>query len=119
MIQTTLGEIVNAYPVLVELSHERVSAKTAYSIHKLLNLLAKDNEHFEKQRADAVRELGKDEGNGVVTVLPDNMSEFQSRMQHLVSVPVEVLWTPLHLDDLVCPIQGAQVGQLGPFLVAE
>ena len=57
-IQTTLGALVQAEPALAPICALKLSARSAYHLKKLAQLVAIETEHFHKERDRYITEMG-------------------------------------------------------------
>lgn len=117
MIETKLGYVVAADPVLKELSKERLPVKTAYQLMKLLRRVNEEAQLFEVQRVKLCQELGEVQGDQFV-VTQANTEKFVTEMTTLVELSVNIDLHPLSLESLgTSTISAADLNALGPFVV--
>lgn len=102
MIETTIGALVRAEPVLARLGELRLAAKVSYHVMKLARLTAAETTHFEQQRIALVRELGAPRADGEVEIARDGPAwpEFVRRLHEHGAVSVTLAWRPLTLTML-------------------
>ena len=127
-IQTTLGALVNAEPVLMRLSDLRLPAKSAYHLAKLCKLVLAEVQHFHTERERIVKTLGEERpptpdeaaqngGTPVTEVTPENRGEFFRQLQELAAVDVAIAWKPLALEALAAvDVSADEVNVLGALL---
>lgn len=118
-IQTTLGALVNAESALAPLCALKLSAKSAYHMKKLAQLVAGETKHFNAERDALIKELGtkRDDGNFELTPDNDQMPTFVTKVTELAAVPVEIPWGPITLAMLADERVSAQdLAALGPLL---
>lgn len=126
MITLSLGALVNAEPALSRLGTQRLPAKTAYQVAKLIRKVADDTKHFQGQRNALIKELGADRpatdaekatgsGETVTEVTVENRPAFFARLQELADVSVDLDATPVDLATLG-EISPADLIALGPLV---
>lgn len=129
MITTTLGQLVNAEPALTRVSAERLPAKTAYQVAKLLRLCGVEIAHFNTQRQALFAELGVERpatddeqkansGATVREIPPASIPAFHQRLQAVADVAVEIGATPVPIDTLGT-ISAADILALGPLVTGD
>jgi len=70
-ITTTLGALVQAEPALAPICQLRVSAKSAYHLKKLAQLVAQETKHFHEERDALIKALGNPTDGGGYAIAPD------------------------------------------------
>ncbi len=121
MIQTTLGALVQAEPVLARLRELRVGVKLAYHLMKLCALVQVETAHHERERAAWIRELGTATDNGVsVTPADPQWDVFVTRMTDLAALPVELAWRPLTINALAgIDLSATELAALGALVAPD
>jgi hypothetical protein len=117
-ISTTLGALVEAEPALAAICALKLSAKSAYHLKKLAELVAQETKHFHTERDSYIKDLGtaRDGGFGIA---PDSAAwpVFVEKVTELLAVPVELPWGPITLAMLGDEKVSAQdLTGLGPLL---
>ncbi len=116
-IPTTLGALVQAEAALAPICALKLSAKSAYHLKKLAQLVAAETKHFHTERDALIRELGTTRDDGTVEVKTDSVrwAEFVTRVGELAAVPVELPWGALTLAMLGdATVSAAELQALGP-----
>jgi hypothetical protein len=100
MISTTLGALVQADPALQTICALKLSAKSAYHLKKLAQLVATEIKHFQTERDALIKELGTEQDGGGFSLKPEseNFPEFVRRVNELAEVPVQISWNPVTLE---------------------
>ena len=99
-IQTTLGVLAQAEPALQPICALTLSAKSAYHLKKLAQLVAIETAHFHSERNAYIKDLGVAQPDGSVSIAHDSdqLPEFVRRVTELIAVPVQIHWGPVTLD---------------------
>ena len=123
-MKVTLEKAIVAEKALKDLSETRLPIKTAYTIGKMLRLIAPESAAFNKQRNDLILELGeKDEGADTVTIKPNTpaWTEFTEKLQELIAVEVELAGVkPILLSAFgTAELTPNMILQLGDFIDME
>lgn len=116
-IRTTLGVLVQKEPALQTICALKLSAKAAYHLKKLAQLIAVETAHFQDARNGYIKELGVAQPDGTVAIAPDSdqIPEFMKRVTELVAVEVAIPWGPITLDMLGdAHVSAAELLALGP-----
>lgn len=66
----------------------KIPFKTKYKIQKNLNLLAKDFAFYEQEKEKLIRQYGV-EGDGKITVTPENMDVFKEELGKILGMEVQ------------------------------
>jgi hypothetical protein len=120
-VVTTLGALVTAQPALASICQLRLSAKSAYHLKKLAQLVAQETKHFHEERDALIKELGTARPDGGFELKPDSdqFPVFVAKVNELAAVDVSLPWGPITLAMLGDEKVSAQeLTALGP-LVAE
>jgi hypothetical protein len=120
-ITTTLGALVQAEPALQPICGLKLSAKSAYHLKKLAQLVAIETKHFHTERDALITELGTKRDEGGFELKPDSLrwEEFVTRVGELAAVDVTISWGPITLALLGDEkVSAAELTALGP-LFAE
>lgn len=80
MINVTVGQIVNAIPVLNKLVGENFMGRKAFIIARLVREINKEGETFETARVELIKKYGEKDENGELIVTEGN-----------VHIPIEFL----------------------------
>lgn len=120
-ITTTLGALVQAEAALAAICALKLSAKSAYHLKKLSQLVAQETKHFHTERDSYITDLGTARDGGGFGIAPDSAAwpVFVEKVTELLAVPVELPWGPITLAMLGDEKVSAQdLTALGP-LVAD
>ena len=118
-IVTTLGDLLNAEPVLKKLSLEPLPIKAAYHVAKIIRLVVPELKHFHDTRDAYIREFGAERDateqeiaqgvpTRIFTVTDENREAYIEKVQALADVPVEIPWKPLKSSELLNTTLSAQ-----------
>lgn len=117
MIETKVGNVVEAKEALGRLVLLKLPAKTAYHVSKLARLTGQEIHDYETARVTLVKEMGTTADDGSISVPQDKMPEFMPKLNELLDVATKIDWNPLTIDMLgTAEISAADVVALGPFL---
>jgi hypothetical protein len=120
-ITTTLGALVQAEAALAAICALKLSAKSAYHLKKLTQIVAIETQHFHTERDRYITDLGTAREAGGFELKPDSdqMPIFVAKVTELLAVPVELAWGPITLAMLGDEkVSAAELTALGP-LVAD
>jgi hypothetical protein len=120
-IETTLGALVQAESALQPICALKLSAKSAYHLKKLAQLVAIETQHFHAERDALITELGTARESGGFEIHPETSAfqTFLTKVNELAAVPVEISWGPITLDMLGdAQVSAQELAALGP-LCAE
>jgi hypothetical protein len=104
-----MSNIIALKGVCENLKSQKTSVKTAYKISKILNAVEKEFEFYQTKFAEIVNEYSEKDENGQpvlindgqgVKIQPDKISEAQIKMIELEAIEVELIISPLTLDEL-------------------
>lgn len=105
MIKLTMGEILNAAPVLTKLTNQTFSGAATFKIARLLKALDKEITIFEETRTKMVQDYGeKDEKgmliekDGQIHVMSDKIETFNSEINALLKSEIEINSEKLSID---------------------
>ncbi len=117
-MELTLATIVNARQSLQNLVGQKLPAKTAFKLYKNVEKINKELEFFEKSRQDCFTRLGKDEGNGMYSILPENGEQYAQEMAELLATKVEIDVAPVKIGEITVELSASEVMDLA-FLLEE
>lgn len=117
MIQTTLGELVDAQQALANLGKERLPVKTAYALSKVIRQVKKECDIFHEQHNAIVTQLGAVVGEQI-RVKPENNADYEKRSKELraIEVTLDVNPLPFSLFDTLKDFGGMDLAALTPLL---
>jgi hypothetical protein len=121
-IATTLGALVQAETAIATICALKVSARSAYHLKKLAQLVAIETRHFHTERDALIKELGTKREDGGFELKPDAEAwpTFVAKVNEMAAVEVEVPWGPITLALLGDEKVSAQDLQaLGPLMADE
>ena len=131
-ILLTLGQCLDAEHALTRLASQQAPPRVTHRVAKLLRLVRLETAHFYEQRDALIKELGAprlateaERVKGMVgeqiTVTPENMVVFQTRVHELAAVQTEIAWVPLTMADLdtFASLCADDELRLGPCLIDE
>lgn len=107
-MKTTLANIYNNWQAVGKLSAIDLPAKQAYGLARFLKEAGEHYEAVEKQRIKLVEKYGATNDSGQVTVTPEQMGDFVTEFNELLSVEVDVFNPGLTLENL----EGAKLSAL-------
>jgi len=116
-ITTTLGALVQAEPALAPICQLRVSAKSAYHLKKLAQLVAQETKHFHEERDALIKALGNPTDGGGYAIAPDTdaFRDFVTQVTELAAIDVTIPWSPITLAMLGdATVSAADLQALGP-----
>ncbi len=73
MIKVTVGQIVNAVPVLSKLVNEIFLGRKAFMVARLVREINKEGETFEMARAELIKKYGTKNENGELIITDGNI----------------------------------------------
>jgi hypothetical protein len=114
----TLAQILDAEQALKRLSAERMPIKTSWLVARLAKAVGAEVAAFHEQRNALIMALGiEKDGQRLIEEHSPNLPAFVAQVNELVSVSVELPWTPLPQEQLGdIAISPADLLALGPFL---
>jgi hypothetical protein len=83
-----LKQIYQSIEALQLLMEERLPIKTAYNIARILRKVNGELELFDQQKNSLIKELGEEKDGGFI-VKPENIQEFNNKINELLDVEVE------------------------------
>jgi len=116
-ITATLGALVQAEPALGPLCQLRLSAKSAYHLKKLAQLVAIETKHFHEERDALIKDLGNPREGGGFEIAPDTdaFKAFVVQLNELAAIDVTLPWSPITLAMLGdATVSAADLQALGP-----
>jgi len=133
-IKITLGQLIDARPVLDKLLKMTFSISVSYQLSRRMRVIKPELDAYDQKQNDLVKELGNPVPNepdkvGISTTILDpetkvikinpSWSEFLKKRTELLSVEVNLEVDPIQLKDLTplpyskdCPKCGAKVGDV-------
>jgi hypothetical protein len=118
MIATTLGALVQAEPALAPICALKLSAKAAYHLKKLAQLVAQETTHFHAERDALIKDLGNPREGGGFEIAPDTdaFRDFVTQLNELAAIDVTIPWSPITLAMLgdATGLSAADLQALGP-----
>lgn len=125
MIEVTLNEVLNSIGAFRSLSEQKIPAKAAFQIARLIRELDKENKTFDESRVKTLQECGErdeageikitDEGNAILQ--PNKIEEYNKKIQELLDTKIQINAEKINLsllDNLeLSPIE---ILNLEPFL---
>ena len=129
-IVLTLGQIIQAHPVIERLCTARVPAVSAYRFAKLARALAPEVSHFNAQREALIREYGQEReateveraggASSIYEVKREHLATFGERMGDLAAVSAHLDVSPLTIEDLgSVEVSGADLLALGSLVALD
>ncbi len=125
-ITLTLGQVMDAEPVLRRLAAHVLPVKTAYAVARMLRAIGPEVEHFVAARGALIKTLGRerptitveerrDYGDTVYEVLPEALPVYRAQLFELAHLEVEIDRPPLALEGLGA-ISAVDLVALGPLV---
>lgn len=106
MIKIKLGELVDSTETLQKLSQKELKARLALSIARLLKEAEREIQNFNETRMNLIKKYGeKDENGELITddkgnckIENENLSEFSSELNDILTMEVELNASKIKLD---------------------
>ncbi len=99
-MKIALSEVVNSVDGLKALLDTKLPIQVSYRISKLVNNgIERELKSFNEARNKLITEFGTSNEDETVSVKPEKMSEYISKLNDLLSEQVELDWTPLSIED--------------------
>lgn len=126
MIDVNLNEVLNSIDAFRALSEQKLPAKAAFQIARLIRELDKENKTFDEARIKALKEYCEldDNGeiktneNGNVTIAPDKIEEYNKRIQELLNTKVQINAEKIALNLLEeLELKPVEMLNLEPFII--
>lgn len=96
-----LGALVSAQESFKKLfAEESFTIKFKWQLMKVKKAIDAETQQYEEQRIDLVKKYGIDVGNNQLTVQPDKMQEFMSKIGELLDLDVDLRISKIKLEDL-------------------
>jgi hypothetical protein len=96
-MKLTLKQLVDGYPALTNFGKEKLVGKLAYSLSKNLSAVTAEMVAYEKGRNTLVEKYGKEDAEGNVTVLPENIKSFLKELEAFQSEETDIFIRPIVL----------------------
>jgi hypothetical protein len=98
MIEVTLNEVLNSIGAFRSLSEQKIPAKVAFQIARLIRELDKENKTFDESRVKALQEYSERDENGEIKTSPegnvvlrqDKIEEYNNKIQELLDTQIQV-----------------------------
>ena len=127
MITVTLREIIDGVSTMKNLMNEPLPSRAAFQVAKLAKNMAEEYKNFEEARMKLIQKYGKkDENNELIidennqyTVAPENVTIFSNEINELMDTQIELISSPINLDELNCDLTPNEIINLMPFLLIE
>ena len=107
MIQVTLNDIITNNNLFREIHNKPMTARAAFKVARLIRELDKENEMFDKQRIEIIKQYAKRDENGdmveennQVIIDENKLNEFEKEFNSLLETQVEVNAEKLNIEDL-------------------
>lgn len=112
-------QIVNAKTALTNLGAERLPIKVAYAVTKNFQKLDADIRTFESLRLDIFKRWGKENDQGMISILPEHQKEFETDMNDLLMLEIEVDILQVNLNNVDCKMSPLELLELEWMIVME
>lgn len=99
-IKTTLEQLVNSQSALKKLYDSNLSFNISYKISKIIATIDTELKFFESERAKLFKTYGTSTDDNKIEILPENMEQFNSEIQTLLSLEISLSIDLISLDDL-------------------
>lgn len=99
-MKTTVENVLNIHAVLVRVSQDKMPAKMAYRLMKLMRETVVEAQAFEKARMDLAVKYGKPVEEGKVKIEKENVAAFQAELVEILNVETELKDTRFTLVEL-------------------
>lgn len=125
MIEVTLNEVLNSIGAFRSLSEQKIPAKAAFQIARLIRELDKENKTFDESRVKALQEYGERDENdeikttpeGNVILKPDKIEEYNNKIQELLDTQIQVNAEKISLSLLEnAEVSPVEILNLEPFI---
>jgi hypothetical protein len=98
MIEVTLNEVLNSIGAFRSLSEQKIPAKVAFQIARLIRELDKENKTFDESRVKALQEYSERDENGEIKTSPegnvvlrqDKIEEYNNKIQELLDTQIQI-----------------------------
>lgn len=90
MIKIKLSEIVTSQDVIGKLLNEKLSIKTLYKLHKILEAVLKEIKFFDERRIELVKKYGEVNSDNNVEVTNENLEAFYKELSELLDIEVDL-----------------------------
>src|SRR5512142_1510425 len=94
-ISTTLGVLAGAEPVLERWAQFAWPPREAYTVRKLIGLVAQELRPWHEQRTAWIRELGEPDAQGGLRIPPARVPDFLRRLAEMADITVTLPWGPI------------------------
>lgn len=95
-----INKIIELNEGLSELKNTKLKAAVAFKINRIVNALADDVSAFEKAKNDKIMEFGEDVGDGNYKVKSENVKEYISEINELLTQEVDIKLESVNLSEL-------------------
>lgn len=97
VINATLKDVVNAVAALERIGQEKLPAKAAWRVSRLLAKMQSEQRAYMKVREGKFKELGVTSDGQTYTVPPENMKQLNDQLEAVLSEPVKIDYKPIPL----------------------
>ena len=99
MVKMRAGELIDMYQALERIAQQKVPARAAYWVSRLMVKLRPEFEAFDAQHNAMAIKHGKDMGNGQFKVQPgESMQAFLAEYQPVAETEIEVDVQPIKIE---------------------
>ena len=106
MIKITINELINAVPILRELTTKNFKGVASFKIARLIREMDKESETFEKTRIALIEKYGARDNNGnlitedkgAIHIIPEMINECNAEIAALLNTEIEIAGEPLPVE---------------------
>lgn len=99
MIEATLREVVEAYPVLEKVGQEKLPPKAAWRVARLLAKLRSEHRDYSKVRLEAFKKYGESEDGGQTYTVPlEKHAALNEELEQVLAENVKIDYEPIPLE---------------------
>lgn len=108
MIKVELQNLLDSMPIFQELISQKLAARTAFKVNKIVKAINKEYELFDETRRTIIEKYGdrdengeiKSDENGNLQIKKDQTDEFVHELQELLTTEIELNVSPLFIEEI-------------------
>ena len=108
MIKVELQNLLDSMPIFQELISQKLAARTACKVNKIVKAINKEYEIFDETRRSIIDKYGerdengeiKSDENGNLQIKKDQTDKFVQELQGLLTTEVELNVSPLYIEEI-------------------
>ena len=108
MVTITVKELLEAVPILKEISNYDFPAVVAFKLMRIIQVIESELKNFDNARTILFQKYGetdengniKIEGNNNIVINKESIDEYNNDMFELLNTPIELVVTPIKINEI-------------------